>query len=354
MTSQPPRANRREHVGGHQAAASACVFGPDVVLAGAGLTCAGAVVLGTDREVAAVDEFSIPVDGGDLRAIRWGDSGPVVLALHGITANALAWSSVADALDGTVTLVAPDLRGRARSNRLPEPYGLAQHARDAVAVLDFLGVDQCALAGHSMGAFVAALAGTMFPDRFAEVVLVDGGVTLAVPDPGADIDAILEAVIGPAMARLRMTFASAAAYLDFWRPHPAFAESWSPALERYLLRDLQGSAPDLRSSCVLDAIRADGSDTLVNADVTSAVTRLTQPTTLLWARRGMVDDTPGLYTDERLAALGVAAPPLTVQPAIDANHYTILLDSGPATVVADAISSAVRRIEPDAANTVSR
>src|SRR4051794_8675431 len=81
---------------------------------------------------------------------------PVVLAAHGITANGLSWGPVAEQLDGAVTLLAPDLRGRAGSSHLPGPYGLARHADDLAAILDDRGVRQAVLVGHSMGAYVAA------------------------------------------------------------------------------------------------------------------------------------------------------------------------------------------------------
>ena len=47
-------------------------------------------------------------------------AGAPVLALHGITANHLAWQLVAEALPD-LRIVAPDLRGRGRSGELPGP-----------------------------------------------------------------------------------------------------------------------------------------------------------------------------------------------------------------------------------------
>jgi pimeloyl-ACP methyl ester carboxylesterase len=131
----------------------------------------------------------------------------VVLAAHGITANALSFGRVAEALAGRVDLVAPDLRGRAGSAGLPGPYGMAAHAADLIAVADHLGLDRVPLAGHSMGGFVVASTAAAYPDRVSGVLLVDGGVSLPVP-AGVDVDAVLHAVIGPAMQRLSMTFAS--------------------------------------------------------------------------------------------------------------------------------------------------
>lgn len=281
-----------------------------------------------------LEELDVPVTGGTQRVCRWpGNTGPTILAAHGITANALSWAPVADAVAGRATLVAPDLRGRARSAALPGPYGLARHADDLIAVADHLGLDRVAIAGHSMGAFVAAVAAVRHPDRVSSLLLIDGGVALRVPE-GGDIDQILEGVIGPAMRRLRMTFDSERAYLDFWRAHPALAADWSPAVEAYALRDLAGDPPALRSSCRPEAVRADATDTLLDEHAATAIHRLRCPATLLWCERGILDEPQGLYDDARLDTAGVDRARITVQRVGDVNHYTVLLSAKGAATVA--------------------
>src|SRR5439155_3555932 len=139
---------------------------------------------------------------GDLLVHRWPAArpdAPVAVAAHGITANGLSFGRVAAALGGQVTLAAPDLRGRAGSRDAPGPYGIARHAADLVAVLDTLGVPEAVLVGHSMGAWVAAVAAARHPSRVSGVVLVDGGLAFP-PPPDLDLDAALAAVIGPAIA----------------------------------------------------------------------------------------------------------------------------------------------------------
>lgn len=229
-------------------------------------------------------DLTVPVHGGRLAVTHWPGEGPPVVALHGITANSLAFAALADALPG-VDLYAPDLRGRAGSAELPGPYGLGAHVDDTVALLDHLGLEQAVLVGHSMGAFVAALAAARHPDRFPRVALVDGGVGFPPPE-GTDIDALLKAVIGPAMDRLTMTFGSAEEYLEFFRAHPALGPHWGPHVTGYVTRDLTGRAPELRSSCVLDAVRADGADVLGDAETLAAVRRPQVRGELLWAERG--------------------------------------------------------------------
>jgi pimeloyl-ACP methyl ester carboxylesterase len=287
-------------------------------------------------DVTQPEEFDVPVTGGALRVCRWPGDGPVVVAAHGITANALSWAEVARALGGAITLVAPDLRGRAGSRRVMEPYGLPVHADDLIAVLDHLGVGTALVAGHSMGAFVAAVAAVRHPRRVTSVLLVDGGVTLPTP-PGADIDTILQAVIGPAMQRLQMAFPSAEAYLDFFRKHPALTEDWTGAVEAYVLRDLVGVAPALRSSCSLAAVRADATDTLLNGQTTRAVHELTCPVRLLLAARGIMNEPQGLYDQARLDAAGLDRSRVVVEHVNDVNHYTILVGAKGAARVADHI-----------------
>ena len=245
--------------------------------------------------VRPVGEFTAAVSGGQLAVNHWPGQGPARCPRHhGERAQ---------------------LRGaRRRAGRPPgrrpgpawpgrEPWAartlrLAAHADDLLALLDHLGQRSTVLVGHSMGAFVAALAAARHPDRFPAVVLVDGGLGFPAP-AGTDIDEVLTAVIGPAMRKLSMTFPDRDAYLRFHREHPAFAAMWSSDNEAdiaaYVDRDLVGGPPELRSSAVPAAVRADGAEVLADPAVLRAIHQLTVPATLLWAERGLLDQTPGLY-----------------------------------------------------------
>ncbi|WP_052809928.1 alpha/beta fold hydrolase [Streptomonospora alba] len=277
-------------------------------------------------------ELRVPVAGGGLAALHWPADAPVgeapVLAVHGITANALSFGAVAARLAPRTAVIAPDLRGRGGSGHLPAPYGVGAHVDDLVAVLDHLGVERAVLAGHSMGAFVSCVAAERHPDRFAAALLVDGGHGLAVP-PGTDV----ESVIGPAMARLRMEFADREAYRGFWRAHPAFGGELSAEVDAYIQRDLVGAEPHMRSACAEEAVRTDGTQILGDAEVLEAVRRLPCPARLLWAPRGLMDEEPGLYTPERLEPL--METDVAVEHVPDTNHYSLLFDPAAAQLVAD-------------------
>lgn len=299
---------------------------------------------GLDERYRTVD---VPVPGGTLRVGVWSavdDEGaeiadpPTALLVHGVTASHRSWQLVAPHLPG-VRLIAPDLRGRGRSH--PDgpaecPAGMAAHADDMVAVLDHLAVDHTVLVGHSMGGFVGVVAADRHPDRVSRLVLVDGGLPLAVPD-GLTPDEVIAFVLGPTAERLAMRFARVEDYFDFWRRHPAFADDWSPALEDYLAYDLIGEEPELRPATSHEVMSCDTVDLNTGTALAGALARLRHPTLLLTAPRGLLDETPGLYEAGRLAEMLEGFDLITAREVEDVNHYTITLGQRGAAAVAGAV-----------------
>ena len=123
------------------------------------------------------ERIDIAVEGGRLATCRLGAAAdaaaPLVLALHGITSTSRSWLATARALGDRATLAAVDLRGRGQSVALPPHVGLDAHVRDMVAVLDAAGLERAVVAGHSLGAYIAARLAIRHPDRVAQLVLVD-------------------------------------------------------------------------------------------------------------------------------------------------------------------------------------
>lgn len=292
----------------------------------------------------------VAVEGGHLTVhhlTRAPVGAPTVLALHSISSNALAWVPVADALEGRATVLAPDMRGRAESAGL-RSTGLADHVADVSAVITQLGLQRPVLAGHDMGAFVAALTAATYPQQVGGVVLVDGG--LAFPSPGSfDVDEVLHSIIGPAMDRLSMTFEDEDAYLAHWRAHPALgphlAGPQGGALAAYLLHDLAGPVGGMRSTSSLECVRADWADLMSDPATLSAVHTLQCGARLLHASRGPLAQPEGLYTPARVAAAHL--PLDVVVRQLPSDHYGLLLDEASVAAVAAAVLGVVPPSGPE-------
>ena len=283
--------------------------------------------------------FDVAVAGGDLRVARFGDGPSVVLGIHGITASSLSLAPVARHLGPAFTLVAPDLRGRGASNRLPGPFGMRAHAADCAAVIAHVGAAPAVVVGESMGAFVAVVLAAARPELVERLVLVDGGLPPPMPE-GIDPDRVLDAVLGPALARLRQTFPSRQAYLEFWRAHPALVEDWNDDIEAYLDYDLEPADGDgFRSRVSEDAVRADGAQNLTDADVVGESLRaLTCPVTLLRAPRGLLNQPTPLLPDFVVDQWREVLPQLADEVVTDTNHYTIAFGERGAKLVAERIA----------------
>jgi pimeloyl-ACP methyl ester carboxylesterase len=291
--------------------------------------------------------YLVPVAGGTLAVAHAGPlpdrARAVVLAIHGITANMMAWRPVARELAGVgVSTLAPDLRGRGESATLRGPYGLASHIADLLAVLDQVGVQHAVLAGHSMGAYVAARFGAEQPERVAGLVLVDGGV----PFGGIAAEAAAAGhalTVGAAMARHALTFPSAEAYLEFWQQHPAFADAWNDDVAAYVLHDLAGKPGAFRYVVNMDAIEADSQEMLFDPVNGNAIDRARAHIRLLRAPRGTLDDENPMIPRAQLDAFSADHPAAEVEDVDGVNHYTLTLGESPGPArVAAAIEATAR------------
>jgi len=288
---------------------------------------------------AAYRTHDVAVTGGALRVGEWHPdaSGMPWLLVHGVTASHRAWAWVAAAAEER--LIAPDLRGRGRSNRVDGPVGMAAHADDLAAVLDALSVERVVLVGHSMGAFVSAVFADRHPERVERVVLVDGGLPLTLP---ADLDPrdAVRHVLGPTAERLGRRFVDHAAYRDFWRAHPAFVGRDDPELDAYFAYDLDGAEPELRPATTFDTVEEDSIDQNTGGAISAALERMPRPTVLLAAECGLRDEVPPLYPD--LGRLGAAFPRLDTSRVAGTNHYSIVMSSRGAGAVVAAVRAGAR------------
>lgn len=102
---------------------------------------------------------------------RFGKGTPLLL-IHGFPLDHTIWNETASLLKNDFDLILPDLRGFGQSSTLDAQYTLADIADDLAGLLDSLGVEKIALAGHSMGGYVALAFAEKYPQRVSGLGLV--------------------------------------------------------------------------------------------------------------------------------------------------------------------------------------
>ena len=159
------------------------------------------------------------------------DSGPAaagsppLLLVHGAGGTHRHWPEEVRALPGR-RVIALDLPGHGGSPG-PAPADVAGHARSVLGLLDALGLEVAAVAGHSMGGAVALTLALEAPARVAGLCLVGTGARLRVSR------AVLQATADPA------ALAGAADSVAAW----SFGASASEALRREFVEGLLANAP---------------------------------------------------------------------------------------------------------------
>ena len=112
---------------------------------------------------------------------RRGKGMPLVL-LHGYPLDHHLWDEVIPLLEDTFDVIAPDLRGFGESTTINTPYTMDDYASDIAGLLDQLGIQKAAIAGHSMGGYVALAFARLYPHRLIGLGLVSSQVLADPPD----------------------------------------------------------------------------------------------------------------------------------------------------------------------------
>ena len=112
---------------------------------------------------------------GHRVAYRIGGSGPLLVLIHGITSSSATWDRVLPRLARHYTVLAPDLLGHGRSDKLRGDYSVGAHANTIRDLLDELGYRGASFVGHSLGGGVALQFAYQYPDRIDQLVLVAPG-----------------------------------------------------------------------------------------------------------------------------------------------------------------------------------
>jgi pimeloyl-ACP methyl ester carboxylesterase len=138
-----------------------------------------------EPDAAQPESLVVTVDTGDrIHYLDWGgpdDALPPLVLIHGLAATAWAWAPVARRLREHTRVIALDLRGHGLSDSPRGGYDLESLAYDALTVMVANGWGRdisgraAVVAGHGLGAMVAATMASIQPESVSGVALIDGG-----------------------------------------------------------------------------------------------------------------------------------------------------------------------------------
>jgi pimeloyl-ACP methyl ester carboxylesterase len=134
------------------------------------------------------DSLVVTVDTGDrIHYLDWGygdeDRSPLppLVLIHGLASTAWAWTPIARRMRDATHVLALDLRGHGLSDSPRAGYDLESLAYDALTVATANGWGRdvngpaFVVAGHGLGAMVAATMARIQPGSIAGLALIDGG-----------------------------------------------------------------------------------------------------------------------------------------------------------------------------------
>lgn len=123
---------------------------------------------------------TLEINGIRLAYDRRGRGTPLVL-LHGYPLDHRLWDEIAPLLEDQFDLILPDLRGFGGSSNVDEFYTMKDYASDIAGLLDSLGIQKTAIAGHSMGGYVALAFARLYPERVTGLGLISSQVLADTP-----------------------------------------------------------------------------------------------------------------------------------------------------------------------------
>jgi pimeloyl-ACP methyl ester carboxylesterase len=100
------------------------------------------------------------------------ENGPVVVLLHGGSANWHDFESLGGAFSAHWHVYIPDLRGHGKSGRVPWGYSVREFAEDIGAFLQQVS-GPAALFGHSLGGVVAVMTASLYPREVLALLVGD-------------------------------------------------------------------------------------------------------------------------------------------------------------------------------------
>jgi len=119
------------------------------------------------------------------------EKAPVLVLCNSLGTDHTMWDPQIPALTRKLRVLRYDRRGHGASSVTPGPYTIEQLGRDALGLLDALGLDRVRYCGLSLGGMTGMWLGTHAGKRMEKLVLCNTAAQVGSPDPwNARIEAV--------------------------------------------------------------------------------------------------------------------------------------------------------------------
>lgn len=283
------------------------------------------------------DEYVI---AGDLtfHYVQWGEQGPPLICVHGLTANAYCFQALADMLSRHYRVFAYDLRGRGDSDKPEEGYDISTHAADLAEIIDALELDRPVVIGHSLGAMIGVYFAANYPEKLSKLVLIDGGGELPWRTI-ADQPVWLTATV----ARLGIPISSYDEFIARLKTAPFLGPYWNEYLDIYFAHDLfQQHDGSMIPKGYPRGVHADQISLEEDWRPYKLYPSIQVPTLLVRAGQSMLVQNDQLLPEEEPARMQRSIKNCRYVNYPDLNHYTVVFgtDPGIALVVEEFVKEA--------------
>jgi pimeloyl-ACP methyl ester carboxylesterase len=171
--------------------------------------------------------------------LEWGDpAAPPLLMVHGTGHCAQVWSYAARALSDEFHVLSIDQRGHGDTETPPTGFTFEDLARDLLAVIDELDLEQVNVVGHSSGGLATLIADSWLPGIIDRAVLAEVVIQRTEGASGPNLPEVA------ARTRSKRTvWESRQAMYDYYRRRPAY-QPWDAEVFGNFIEGIARELPD--------------------------------------------------------------------------------------------------------------
>ena len=262
----------------------------------------------------------VVVDGTPITLYRSSSTGPVILMIHGFSADKTVWLRFARHFTDRYQVIIPDLPGHGETGYDPKlNYGVAAQSARLVKLLDQLGIAKAHVIGNSMGGNIAAQMALTAPEHVLSLGLCDAAGFIG--DHPSPLQKELEQGRNPFLVRTREDFRH---FYPMTMAEPPFVPGYvlDAIADQYIARRDQ-------LATIFAQIR-------VNTDLQTHSTQIKQPVLLMWGQEDQLLDVSNVvawrHAIPQASSViwpGVGHMPMLERPAQSAQAYDDFLKGLP-------------------------